>query len=215
VTGNLIYNSGTALALKSGVHVSEGHHNTVVGNQEGVNLWAKAGAADGGHGTFDSMIVWNNTADVKTDALSTAAFTFSNISSAIFPGTGNISSDPDFVGVLVGNFALRSSSPCIGTGKDGTDMGAVPFTGGGTFIRGDSDANGGINITDVIFSLGFLFQGGEDPACMDSADSNDDGAADISDAIYTLFFLFLGGDAPPLPYPAAGPDPTADSLPCN
>ncbi len=94
-------------------------------------------------------------------------------------------------------------------------MGAVPYTGGGTFVRGDADSSGGVNITDVISSLQFLFQGGGVPACLDSADSNDDGAVDISDGIYTLFFLFIGGEAPPPPYPAAGPDPTSDSLPCN
>ncbi|HVR76595.1 MAG TPA: hypothetical protein VMT52_19860 [Planctomycetota bacterium] len=38
-------------------------------------------AADGGHGIFHSLIVWSNIADVKLDALSTAAFTHSDISS--------------------------------------------------------------------------------------------------------------------------------------
>ncbi|MBI4600854.1 MAG: lamin tail domain-containing protein, partial [Planctomycetes bacterium] len=111
VTGNLIYDSGTGMSLKSGIRITEAHHNTLVGNQEGINLYAKAGASDGGHGTFHSMIVWNNIADVKLDALSTAGFTYSDISSGVFPGIRNISSDPKFVSVGAEDYALRPSSP--------------------------------------------------------------------------------------------------------
>jgi hypothetical protein len=215
VTGNVLSRCGTAIALKDGVTITVGHNNTVVGNQEGINLFAKAGASDGGHGTFDSMILWNNAADVMLDPLSSVSLTYSDISDALWPGQGNISSDPRFIDEEGLNFSLRADSPCIGTGLNGIDMGAIPF--GGTramFIRGDVDATGQLQLTDPVRTLDHLFRGGAGPACRDRMDSNDDGGVDVSDAVYTLLFLFGGGSAPPAPFPAAGPDPTPDGLPC-
>ena len=79
------------------------------------------------------------------------------------------------------------------------------------FLRGDSDGNLAVDITDAVHTLGSLFQGGPGPACEDAADSNDDGALDISDGIHTLGFLFLGSTAPPFPGPeVAGFDGTPD-----
>jgi hypothetical protein len=215
ITGNLVYNSGTGLALKSGIHIAEAHHNTIVGCQEGINLFAKAGAPDGGHGTFHSMIVWNNIADVKLDALSSATFAFSDVSTDAPAGLGNISSDPKFTNVLAENFALRPTSPCIGSGKDTSDMGAIPFTSGSSFVRADSDSSGVVNITDAIVTLDYLFRGAVSPRCLDSADANDDGQVDIVDPVFTILALFAGGAQPPTPYPAAGTDPTPDGLGCQ
>src|SRR5687768_4039652 len=70
------------------------------------------------------------------------------------------------------------------------------------FRRADANADGLLDIGDPIFSLGFIFAGGEGPPCLDGADSNDDGGVDISDAVFTLFYLF-GGQRPP---PAPGAD---------
>ena len=82
------------------------------------------------------------------------------------------------------------------------------------FLRGDADSNGKVELTDAVRILGFLFQGKQEPSCMDAADANDNGKIDISDAIALLQYLFLGGPPPRLPYPARGIDPTADSLGC-
>lgn len=93
-----------------------------------------------------------------------------------------------------------------------------------SFVRGDADQTGEINITDGIFILNFLFLGGSSgPGCRDAADSNDDGLLDLSDAITLFGWLFLGAQAPPAPSPSApgyapgdcGPDPTADNLDCG
>ncbi|MGQ9590869.1 MAG: PKD domain-containing protein [Planctomycetota bacterium] len=76
------------------------------------------------------------------------------------------------------------------------------------FRRGDSNADGAINITDGVFTLNYLFLGGPEPPCAEAADANDDGAANITDGIYILNYLFLGGPAPPAPGPdVCGPDP--------
>ena len=69
-----------------------------------------------------------------------------------------------------------------------------------TFQRGDADASGGVNITDAVFILGFLFQGARAPTCMDAADANDDGAVDLSDPVRILNALFAS--EPPLQMPS-------------
>lgn len=84
------------------------------------------------------------------------------------------------------------------------------------FIRGDADGSGGLNITDGIFILNYLFTGGPDPQCSDSADADDSGLINITDGIYVLSFLFTGGTEPPAPYPDCGTDPTDDDgIPCE
>jgi len=83
-----------------------------------------------------------------------------------------------------------------------------------SFVRGDANADARLDLSDVIFTLGALFMGGEQGSCADAADSNDDGELDISDALYTLGRLFLGGPEPPSPGLYCGVDPSADPLDC-
>jgi hypothetical protein len=68
------------------------------------------------------------------------------------------------------------------------------------FLRGDSNENGNVDISDAIFTLNWIFRGAEEPSCWDSADANDDSQIDISDVIYTLLYLFREGPSPPSPY---------------
>ncbi|MGQ9590554.1 MAG: IPT/TIG domain-containing protein [Planctomycetota bacterium] len=84
------------------------------------------------------------------------------------------------------------------------------------FIRGDADADREVNITDPIFTLGYLFTGGKAPPCPDSADSDDNGQLEITDPILTLGFLFLGSRPPAPPGPTTcGFDVNPDILgPC-
>jgi hypothetical protein len=83
------------------------------------------------------------------------------------------------------------------------------------FVRGNSNADASVDISDAVHLLNFLFQGGAAMSCEKAADANDDGAVDISDAIKILLHLFL--DAVPLPAPAGacGEDGSADSLTCG
>jgi hypothetical protein len=215
ITGNVVHDGWTGIALKDGVTVEEGAHNTVTGNQEGISLLAPAGAADGGHGVFESTIVWGNTLGVKLDARSSISFSYSDLSEP-WAGAGNVSAEPLFADELLGDFSLRAGSPAIGSGKDGTDMGAVAFGGPRVlFVRGDADSSGEVDLADVIQSLDFLFLGAAGPACQDRLDSNDDGLVDVSDPVYTLFYEFGGGSPPPPPFPGPGYDPTADELECR
>ena len=84
------------------------------------------------------------------------------------------------------------------------------------FIRGDSNLDGQVDISDPVALLGILFLGNEAPGCADAQDANDSGEADISDAIFTLAYLFSGGRMPPPPFGECGCDETDDdALDCQ
>jgi hypothetical protein len=86
---------------------------------------------------------------------------------------------------------------------------------GSLFIRGDSDGTGFVDITDAVYVLRHLFQGGPAPGCQDAADVDDDGGLVLTDAVYLLVHLFQGGPPPPPPYPGPGRDTTDDGLNCE
>lgn len=93
----------------------------------------------------------------------------------------------------------------------------VPAAGQDEFVRGDADGNGSFNtLVDAFYILGFGFQGGPPPACMESADVDGDGTFNaLVDVLYLLAHGFQGGAPPPGPYPDCGPDPdVANSLGC-
>lgn len=94
--------------------------------------------------------------------------------------------------------------------------GSAPVFCAPLFLRGDSDGDSILNITDPIRVLDFLFRGRSDLRCEDGADANDDGKVDIADPIFSLSFLFRGGPLPPPPGPLlCGADPTPeDRLGC-
>jgi len=85
------------------------------------------------------------------------------------------------------------------------------------FIRGDINADGVKDITDVVQFLNHLFL--QRPAnldCYDAADFDDSGELLISDGIYLLFYLFGGTvNPPPPPIEMCGSDPTDDFLTCE
>ncbi|MGE3163672.1 MAG: hypothetical protein AB7O52_02095 [Planctomycetota bacterium] len=94
-------------------------------------------------------------------------------------------------------------------------MGAtVTFVNAATFVRGDCNSDGSVNIPDVIFLLNYLFAFGLSPSCFSSCDVDDNGSLQLPDAIVALNYLFAGGSPPVSPFPTAGTDPTPDTLPC-
>ena len=81
------------------------------------------------------------------------------------------------------------------------------------FRRGDASGDGGVDITDGVFVLNFLFLGARAPTCFDAGDADDNGTLELTDAVRILNFLFLGGPPPSDPGPVdCGTDPSDDSL---
>ena len=95
---------------------------------------------------------------------------------------------------------------------DHGDIQLVPVTK--TFVRGDCNADGSVNLIDATSLLATLFQQGPLPTCLDACDSNDSGSLDLADPVHILVFSFAGGGAPAAPFPACGSDPTEDALDC-
>ncbi len=83
------------------------------------------------------------------------------------------------------------------------------------FIRGDSNCDGEVNLSDPIHTLTWLFREGVKPCCLDAADADDEGRINITDPINTLGFLFFGIPQMGSPFPNCGEDPTPDELGCE
>ena len=82
------------------------------------------------------------------------------------------------------------------------------------FRRGDIDADGSVNVGDVLSLLGYVFQKSAMPGCVKAADANDDGRVNLVDAIDMLSTLFQRGDDIREPRDC-GIDPTDDVLRCE
>ena len=103
---------------------------------------------------------------------------------------------------------MRAVNPS-GESADSDQACATPTAGGALFRRGDADGSGKVDLTDAVIILGYLFQGGVAPTCLDALDTNDSGKIDLTDAVFLLAFLFQGGGNPPAPGPfTCGPDGT-------
>jgi hypothetical protein len=83
-----------------------------------------------------------------------------------------------------------------------------------TFIRGDANGSGKMDIADGIYILNFLYKEGPVPPCMDAADVDDNGRVNMTDGVNAIDYVFKGSPVPMAPFPAAGLDPTADDMTC-
>ena len=119
---------------------------------------------------------------------------------------GAVEYSPSFVSVLLNRTAMTSLD---------TDGDGVPDEcNGEPFRRGDSNGDGGVDLSDAIYILRGLFLGGEPLPCLKAADANDDSRVDVSDPVKILGTLFLGEPDLPAPSGTCGADPTGDALGC-
>ena len=83
-------------------------------------------------------------------------------------------------------------------GQDNPDAPPVCFDIKGCCLdRGDIDHTGnGIDISDLVYLVDYMFTGGPAPPCLDEADMDGIGGIDISDLVYLVDYMFTGGPAP-------------------
>lgn len=93
-------------------------------------------------------------------------------------------------------------------------LASSPAAAESDFRRGDTNADGSLDLGDAIHLLNHLFTSPR-LACEDAADINDDGSLDLGDPISLLNYLFADGGAPAAPFDACGADPTPDDLSCG
>ena len=85
-------------------------------NNTALNWGGTANVIDGGE--FRNCILWGNT-NTAGDTTNYDGSSFINCSTSPLPaGTGNISSNPDFINPAAGNFRLANGSPCIDAGDN-------------------------------------------------------------------------------------------------
>jgi hypothetical protein len=70
---------------------------------------------------------------------------------------------------------------------------------GASILVGDADGSGGIDISDVVYIVAYIFSGGPAPTPAEAGDANCDLMTDISDAVYLITYIFSGGPAPCVP----------------
>jgi len=83
------------------------------------------------------------------------------------------------------------------------------------FVRADTNADGFLDLSDGIWILNYLFQGGPIFDCLGANDANGDGAIDTGDAIFVVLYYFGGGEAPPAPFPTCGFVPNQTLADCQ
>ncbi len=87
----------------------------------------------------------------------------------------------------------------------------APSGGGGgalsgtLFLRGDCNADGGVDISDATCALNWLFAGAPEPGCIAALNTNGDEDVNIADPVFLLNFLFAGGPRLSAPFPDCGP----------
>jgi predicted outer membrane repeat protein len=108
---------------------------------------------------------------------------------------GNISADPLFCDTASGNFHLRGNSRCAPANNScGVLIGALPVACG--WGCGDIDGSGGVNITDAVRLIYYLFANGPEPLDLSGGDVNQDGHLNVADVVYLINYIFVGGPAP-------------------
>ncbi len=65
-----------------------------------------------------------------------------------------------------------------------------------TYIPGDADGSGSVDIDDVVYLINYIFSGGPAPTPIDAGDADGSCNVDIDDAVYLIMYIFSGGPAP-------------------
>ena len=181
------------------------------------NLWVR-GLLDANRG--GDLVVLGTLTDLEGNTIAQAGSLYSLESAA-----SEVGFQIDFDGYEI--FGSRSDGPYRLTNVEVIDAGVgfiradladdvhttsayswseFSLTGGLLFLRGDTNNDQQVDISDSITLLRHLFT---DPdtalTCRDAGDANADGAIDLSDAVSIVNYLFLGqGGGIPQPYPDCG-----------
>jgi hypothetical protein len=89
------------------------------------------------------------------------------------------------------------SSP-IGSGNS-TNYKLMAGYVGATFVqRGDVNADGIVNVNDVVYLINYLFvPGSPPPVPLEAGDATCDGIINVNDVVYLINYLFVPGSPPP------------------
>jgi hypothetical protein len=75
-------------------------------------------------------------------------------------------------------------------------FGGWVYTSGPSFVRGDANGDGVVDVSDISFLINYLFLGTSPPEPLGAGDATGDGMVDIADVLFLINYLFLGGSPP-------------------
>lgn len=64
------------------------------------------------------------------------------------------------------------------------------------FLRGDANADGRIDLGDVVYLVGYLYRSGPAPIPMEAGNANCDEGIEVEDIVYLLNYILRGGPVP-------------------
>ena len=132
ISNNSVFSNEYYESTGAGLHVynsdiTDFHNNTIVNNHSD---WRGGGIYIHGPSSVSGAnnIVWGNDAEsgsqISGGNEATSFLSYSDIEGG-WEGEGNINLDPHFCAAFYGDYYLAESSPCIGSGLDGANMGAL------------------------------------------------------------------------------------------
>jgi hypothetical protein len=65
-----------------------------------------------------------------------------------------------------------------------------------TYLLGDANADGAVDVGDVVYIVNYLYRSRPDPDPPEAGDCNCDGQTDVGDVVYLVNYLFRGGPPP-------------------
>jgi len=65
-----------------------------------------------------------------------------------------------------------------------------------TYICGDVNSDGDVNVADAVYIINYVFKEGPAPTVPEAADANGDGNVDVADGVYLINYVFKNGPAP-------------------
>jgi len=64
------------------------------------------------------------------------------------------------------------------------------------FVRGDANADGVVDVGDIVHLVSYLYKNGPAPDPLDAGDASCDGIIDVGDVVFLVNYLYRGGPAP-------------------
>ena len=62
--------------------------------------------------------------------------------------------------------------------------------------RGDLNADGIVNVGDVVYIVNYLYRSGDEPCPVEAGDVTCDGIVNVGDVVFLVNYLYRGGDPP-------------------